>query len=262
MTPRGFMSRTKALFWASIQSLRWSDIVVTDSDHTRLDLLKTRLVSPRRVVTVYPGILNRPAAEPSSVGDELRPYVLYVGSHKPNKNLERLVVAFSRLRRPGQLRLVIAGWDEDRYVDKTLRAIRACAIRDRVAVLHGGLSGRDMSSLYRKSDAFIHPSTYEGFGSPLVEAMAHGVPCACSASSSLSEISGDAALHFDPTSVTDISQKLNRLLDDRSLRDHLSTAGPKRAAMFSWPVSARSMAAVIESATCRRWQTGNAEPCE
>jgi glycosyltransferase involved in cell wall biosynthesis len=246
VTPASFPSRTKALFWASIQTLRRADAVLTVSRHTQRDLAHLRVIDPRRVFVAYPGVQNEPVARHGTIGEQYRPFLLYVGSHKANKNLERLIEAFARLRGHDSMRLVVAGWDEPRYVDVTRRAASKHGVAGRVMILQSNLTHSDISGLYRSCVAFVHPSLYEGFGSPLAEALAHGSPSICSTSSSLHEVAGGAALEFNPLSIDDITDKIQLLLDDEMLRERLRIAGPRRAAAFSWQRAARVILRVID----------------
>ncbi len=242
---RVFDPRSKALFWSSLQTLRWADAVFTVSNHTMRDLRRMKLTDPERSMVVYPGIQNGPTAGTSTLGDELRPFLLYVGSHRPNKNLKRLAAAFARLRGHDRLKLVIAGGDIESQLLLTREAVREVGVQGRVAILDRELSAVEISSLYRACSCFVHPSLYEGFGSPLIEALAHGAPATCSKDSSLSEVAGDAATTFDPTSIADIARAIQQLLDDDSLRARLRDAGPERARLFTWRRAALAVAAAV-----------------
>ncbi|MBM3323127.1 glycosyltransferase family 4 protein, partial [candidate division WOR-3 bacterium] len=197
-----YLSKTKALFWVSLQTLRFARAVVTVSRYTRKDLTRMRIVNPQRTFVAYPGVQNQPVAEPSSLGRQLGQFILYIGSHNPNKNLPRLVAAFAGLGISASVRLVIAGWDEEHRIAATRAAIARHSVTDRVVLLPGRLSGADISSLYLTCRCLVHPSLYEGFGSPLIEALAHGAPAVCSRVTSLPEVAGDAAVCFDPRSVS------------------------------------------------------------
>lgn len=246
-----FPSKTKALFWSSLQTLRNARAVLTVSQHTRRDFIRLALVKPERVFVAYPGVQNGPGISPSRLGNEYQPFLLYVGSHKPNKNLGRLIAAFAGLEGHASLRLVIAGWDEPRYVANTRSTAARLGVKDRVVILSEGLRGADISGLYRTCEAFVHPALYEGFGSPLVEALAHGAPAACSRLSSLPEVAGDAALLFDPNSVEDMRQKIRHMLDDQSVRSRLRASGPARASLFSWQQTASVTSRVVDAVVRR-----------
>jgi len=104
-----------------------------------------------------------------------------------------------------------------------------------------------LDALYRGASAFAYPSLYEGFGLPVVEAMARGVPCVVSTSSSLPEVAGEAALPVDPRSVAGLSEALERVITDQDLADRLRHAGKRRAARFSWEETARLTLEVYKS---------------
>lgn len=164
-------------------------------------------------------------------------YVLYLGSNKPHKNLSGLVRAFVQLTPAsvGGAELVIAGhWDE-RFPQARLAAQGA---PDRVRFL-GPVAQADLPALYAGATLFVFPSIYEGFGLPPLEAMACGVPVACSNSSSLPEVVDDAALLFDPLDVEAISGALERACTDSALRADLAAHGLQRAQQFSWARTAR-----------------------
>ena len=114
--------------------------------------------------------------------------------------------------------------------------------------LTGYVSDRQLAACYRCSTAFVLPSLYEGFGLPVLEAMAHGVPVACSNAGALPEVAGDAAVLFDPRSVEAIGAAMSSILRDASLRERLSHAGKARAAEFTWKRTAELTLAVYQKA--------------
>ena len=238
---RALNARTKSAFWASIQTIRWADGVVTDSEHTRNDLVRMNLLPERRIGVAHMGPGVEPAEHNGGFGLDLQPYVLYVGGHALHKNARRLIAAFARVEKARRLRLVLAGWKEPSLLAHTEAVIRQCGVRDRVTVLPSGLPDGQVSDLYRNCSVFVYPSLYEGFGLPVLEAMAHGAPVACSRTSSLPEVGGDAVLYFDPLSTDDIAAKMVAILTDRRLESELRMHGRARARVFSWDSTARGI---------------------
>jgi alpha-1,3-rhamnosyl/mannosyltransferase len=167
-------------------------------------------------------------------------YCLYLGSNKPHKNLPRLVQAWARASEKLKVKsgkLIIAGhWDERYPQAKELAA--SLGVSDSVRFL-GPVPGEELPLLMAAADVFIFPSLYEGFGLPVLEAMASGVPVACSRAPGLTEVAGDAALTFDPASVEEMTGVILQLLADETLREQLRQQGLERAAAFSWQETAR-----------------------
>jgi glycosyltransferase involved in cell wall biosynthesis len=177
-------------------------------------------------------------------------YVLAVGTVEPRKGLDVLIEAMAKPYAP-DLPLVVVGppgWGE---VDLAALAERHGLPTGRLRVL-GRISDTDLAVVLRRAAVLAVPSRAEGFGLPVLEAMARGVPVACSDRSSLPEFAGDAALLFDPEDVEAIRAALERLLGDPRLRAHLSKAGRERAAGFSWRRTAELTAASYERALAGR----------
>lgn len=179
-------------------------------------------------------------------------YLLYVGSNKPHKNLPLLLDAWTRVQRSvyetpnphsplstPQL-LIATSWDPA-SPDPAQRA-QELGLGDSVRFLPNFPSA-DLPALYAGADLFIFPSLYEGFGLPVLEAMACGAPVACSNASSLPEVAGDAALLFDPTDPAAIAAAIAHALSDASLRDDLRQRGLVQAARFSWAETAQATVA-------------------
>ena len=166
-----------------------------------------------------------------------RPYVLYVGSHQPHKNLQRLLEAWAGLD-AGETMLVIAGAGDHRHAELR-RRVEALGLAARVR-LFADFPAAELPALYSGAACFVFPSLYEGFGLPVLEAMACGTPVACSRTSSLPEVAGEAARFFDPTDTAAIAAALDRLLADPTLRDELRQRGLARAATFSWARTAQA----------------------
>jgi len=169
------------------------------------------------------------------------PYILYVGQIQPRKNLERLVEAFEKIREDdGDLKLVIAGGHG--WLQKPiLKRIEESKARDHIKML-GHVPDEDLPRLYQQAEAFMLPSLYEGFGMPILEAMACGCPVVTSNVSSMPEVAGDAAILVDPKSVESM---VSGIRDARSRRTELHKAGIERAAHFTWDKTADVTAKIL-----------------
>jgi glycosyltransferase involved in cell wall biosynthesis len=228
--------------------------IITVSGSTRSDVLKRTSVSADRVSVVPNGVdLSRyaPRDEADARRGALRlglcePYLLYVARlEHPGKNHVTLLEAFARLRAAGlPHKLVLAGprWSGAEAIDAAVTRLGL----DGHVVFTGFVAGDDLPALYAGASAFVFPSLYEGFGIPLLEAMACGIPSGVANVSSLPEVAGDAALLFDPRDPGDIASTLQRLLTDDLMRARLRARGLKRCAEFTWE---RSAAGVLEA--CR-----------
>jgi len=164
------------------------------------------------------------------------PFLLAVGTLEPRKNLARLLAAFAEAAAelPEHHLVVVgpAGWG------KALPAGGRSSGPPARVVLAGPVDDATLRGLYGAADGLAYPSLYEGFGLPVLEAMGHGTPVLTSDRSSLPELAGDAALLVDPVDVSAIAKGLVELVSDRELRERLRAAGPRRAAAFTWPVTA------------------------
>jgi alpha-1,3-rhamnosyl/mannosyltransferase len=176
--------------------------------------------------------------------DVLAPYLLHVGTIEPRKNIGTLLALMRRLSedRPG-LRLVLAGrygWRSEDTIQEIRRAQAAGLVR-----WLGPLSRPDIAALYRQAEVFVFPSLHEGFGFPVLEAMASGTPVVCARNSSLPEVAGEAALFVDdPLDVAAIGGSVTRLLDDAGLREEMVDRGRENVRRFSWERAASLTAEV------------------
>ena len=212
--------------------------VIAVSQATADDLTELYGVEPARISVVPLGVEPPGAADQAAAAGLLAdlgvrgPFLLAVGTLEPRKNLPRLLAAFGEVtdELPDHF-LVVAGpvgWGP------TLRPTW-----DSVRVkLAGPVDDRVLQALYRTADGLAYPSLYEGFGLPVVEAMAHGLPVLTSDRSSLPEVAGDAAVLVDPLDRGAIAKGLVRLVTDSALRRRLADAGPRRAARFTWSATA------------------------
>ncbi|MBO0702707.1 MAG: glycosyltransferase family 4 protein [Candidatus Dormibacteraeota bacterium] len=225
-------------------AVRQAAALLCPSEATRADLLDTfpaaGLEQRVTVVPEGPGIQPGEAASPLPAGLE-PPFLLSVGTIEPRKNLPRLLRAIRRLRRSRPVPpLVIAGRAGWAY-GTTLDLLRA----DPGVCLLGHVDDATLATLYRSATALCFPSLYEGFGLPLLEAMAAGLPALVGNQGSLPELAGGAALEVDPTDVGSIAQGLATLLDDEGLRTRLISAGRQRASGFTWAAAATRTLEVI-----------------
>jgi glycosyltransferase involved in cell wall biosynthesis len=235
-------SRGQRLYARAIigHACRSADAVVVDSEFTKKDLLKTFRIPEEKIHTIHLGVgsMYRPSEAPTELGAShtalgiTRPYILYVGSLKPHKNVPLLLKAFGQIRRDVDVQLVLAGEKLDAYPE--LRVLRDRLMLGRDMVVAAGTNQTDLISLYQHASALVMPSLYEGFGLPLVEAMACGVPVVGSRATSIPEVVGDAGVLIDPFDVGDLASALLRVLNDEGLRETLRVCGLHRASQFTW----------------------------
>jgi glycosyltransferase involved in cell wall biosynthesis len=225
-------------------AVRRSDRVIAVSQATKDDLVELLHAPAERIDVVPNGValrLSLPAAPEADVRARLalgdRDVLLSLSAKRPHKNLAALLEALASL--PERPTLVLAGYPT--AYERTLRArARALGIEDDVRFL-GWVQPDVLERLWAITRAFVFPSLYEGFGLPVLEAMARGVPVACSNASSLPEVAGDAALLFDPHDPRAIAQALAAVLAGGPEVERLRRAGPERAARFSWERNARGV---------------------
>ncbi len=223
---------------------RRSDRVIADSQSTREDLVTLLGVAAERIDVVPLGLgtvrRDAPLAEPDvrarfELGE--RPVLLSVSAKRPHKNLLALLGALAQIAPADRPVLVIPGYPTAH--ERELRA-RASALDLASDVrFPAWVSEEELEGLWSIARAFVFPSLYEGFGLPVLEAMARGVPVTCSNASSVPEVAGDAALLFDPHDESAIAQALRQVLGDEALRERLRALGLARAREFTWERTAR-----------------------
>jgi glycosyltransferase involved in cell wall biosynthesis len=229
--------------------------VVTVSESSKRDIIQYLNISPERLSVVGNGVAGdffAAPAERAALATRYpvdRPYLLYVGAlEHPNKNLVRLLEAYAAARAnfPVPHRLLLVGpqrWRPEVIFD----AIAQLGLGDEVHWL-GYVPRADLPALYAAAEAFVFVSLWEGFGLPVLEALAAGTPVIASNTSSLPEVVGEAGLLVDPTSVPAISAALERLTRDADLRARLRLAGPAQARKFSWENGAVRLRQVLVAA--------------
>ena len=219
--------------------------VMFDSDFSHNEF-ERYVGAPRRATTIHLGVGSDWFEPVAGTAPHLRPYIVFVGSTKPHKNLLTLLQAFERIRDAIPHDLVIVGGQDHRTVDTAALSV-AARLGDRVRTV----SDADDEMLKRfvaHATGLVLPSLYEGFGLPPLEAMAAGCPTLVSTAPALIEVCGGASLYCDPRDSDDMSRQISRLVGDARLRARLIRAGRARAAQFDWDVCAERTVAVIERA--------------
>lgn len=239
-------------------AIRTATRIIAVSQATAADLQRIYQARPARIAviheaTVPPKALSSP--EPSDLQLRyamVRPYLLYVGTIQPRKNLHRLVDAYAHLVTTQQVPwdLVLAGGGGHMNQPLLAQAIRH-GVGERVH-LPGYIPEADLPALYRGALGFCFPSLFEGFGLPVLEAQSYGVPVMAANNSALPEIAGDAALLVDPTDVEAIADAMLQLSSDEALRQRLIQAGYENVNRFSWEKAARETLAVLIAAAEER----------
>lgn len=229
--PELMATRDRTLFSALVpRSARRADRVITGSEWTKRDLLDLYGLPEERVVVTAYGI--DPAFGPNSGSPDTAPYLLLVGAIQPRKDPTTALEALTHLDR--NLRLVFAG-PEKQGADEVRRTVARLGLEDRVDFL-GHVSKERLAGLYRNAACLVLPSRYEGFGLPLVEAMASGTPVVASRAGSIPEVAGEAAVLVEARDPAALAAAIEQAL---ATREQLVSAGLERARAFSWAETAR-----------------------
>lgn len=247
----GLRSRGVALL--ILLAARRSHRVIAPSSNTRDDLVKLLHVPPQKIDVVPDGVGTTGAAIPLAE-DELRarydlrtrPILLTLSAKRPHKNLPRLLDALALIPRDRRPVLVLPGYSTPH--EGELRQQAAALELEADVRFVGWVSAEEVEGLYRAAACFVFPSLYEGFGLPVLEAMARGVPVACSDRASLAEVAGDAARLFDPENPRAIAETIEELLQDKAEAARLRIAGREQAKRFTWSATARGTLATYERA--------------
>ena len=240
-----FLPHRAALIYARVmirRALRRADRIITVSNNSKRDLVDYFGISPARIEVIYNGVAARFRADlPREESDRVaakyglpRPYLLFLGGEKPHKNVRNVLRAFAEARRDRELPhgLVLAG-PMPKNRSRVEALIEALDLGDRV-VRPGVVPEEDLPGLFAGADAFLYPTLYEGFGLPVAEAMACGVPVLTSSTSALQEIAGGYAYLVDPMDVDAIARGIVDLATDPKRRQEYAELGRRRAADFSW----------------------------
>ena len=237
---------------------RRADAVIADSQASKRDIVRLLGIPSHRVHVVYLAADEKfgPVKDAALMEAVRRKYglpdryILYLGGFDCRKNVATLLQAFAHLRRPADLKLAIAGKLPERdtpFFPHPRRLAEELGLEERVAFI-GWVAEEDKPALYTGAVAFVFPSLYEGFGLPVLEAMACGTPVVASDRASLPEVVGQGGLLVDPTDVDDLAAAMERLLTDEGLRAELGERALAQAAKFRWEKTARETLAVYRKA--------------
>jgi glycosyltransferase involved in cell wall biosynthesis len=255
--PQFASARARLLFrLAMTLALRASDQVIAISEATRQDLHRAFHL-PKERIQVIP-LAAEESFQPPTLQEIQRvhskynlpeEYVLYLGINKPHKNLARLVEAWAHLARQRAIdnqKLVIAGaWDPS-YPQ--IKHLAADLNLEQTIIFLGLIPEADLPGLYGAARLFVFPSLYEGFGLPVLEALSSGTPVACSHTSSLPEVAGEAAIYFDPAGPDKIAEALAKALNNAPLLEGLRARGLEQARKFTWRRTTRQTLQVYRQA--------------
>jgi glycosyltransferase involved in cell wall biosynthesis len=264
--PDWFTLRDRAVLNAGVRfSVRRAARVLVPSGHARDEVCTLLGADPQRVIVTPEGVdprftpLARQTSDDPAKAAEIdrffrglgihRPYVLALGDLQPRKNISRLIEAWAILADDESdlgRRLVLAGGFRGRKDSATGLPVKL-HMGERVA-FPGHVRDEDLGLLYGAAELFVMPSLYEGFGLPVLEAMACGTPVACSGTTALPEVAGGAAALFDPEDPADIAAVLRSLIAEEALRADLRERGLRRASHASWRACAELTAAAYEAA--------------
>ena len=239
-------------FWRILlhASAHVSTHLLAISDATRDDLLRFYTIAPQKV-TVTPLGVDPVFFDISQRRQRSDPYILAVSTLHPHKNVDGLMRAFAEFRktRPG-FGLIVVGLRG--FYAVALEKLRTALGLSEAVRFTGWIPRAELYDLFAGATAFIYPSTFEGFGLPVLEALAAGIPVACSRIEPLSSLAGSAALQFDPREPSAILDAMIRITSDHDLRARLSQEGPVRAKAFSWKTTARLTLDAITAAVRQR----------
>lgn len=228
--------------------------IIADSEYSKKDIIKIFGVAEKKINVVPLGISNE--YKPVKGADSIERikniynirgrYMFYVGNFKPHKNIKMLIDAFAGINKDfSDIKLVLGG-KRDKFVPSLEELSEKLEIRDRV-IFTDFIKDEDLPCLYSGAELFIYPSLYEGFGLPVLEAMACGAPVICSNSTSLPEVVGDSGILINPEDVKSIASAMAKLLIDNVLREDLKRKGLERAKEFTVEKYSSKILSLIES---------------
>ena len=238
---QGYLERIK-------RCLSWTDLIITFSENTKQDIIEHFKINPDRIKITHQAsryssnkvMLDKIELLKDSINYDFSvPYLLFVSTIEPRKNVITLIKAFDHLKEQHKIphNLILIGQKGWKY-ESSFKAINKSKYKKNIYHLNY-LSDELLALFYTKTDAFIYPSFYEGFGLPILEAMTLGSPVITSNTSSLPEIAGDAALLINPNDFLELAESILKIIGNSQLRKELIEKGKERANLFSWEKTAQ-----------------------
>lgn len=258
--PKHYFNSFKALdlrynYYRQLKAARKSAMIITISECSKRDIIRILHVPEEKIKVIYLAvderfrpIKNKRILERVKAKYNVnRPFALYIGGFDYRKNVERLIRSFYLFSQQSteDIQLVIGGALGSEMALKLKQLISSLNLREKI-ILPGFIADADLPVIYNTAEFFIFPSLYEGFGLPVLEAMACGTPVICSNTSSLPEVAGDAAILVNPYDEEEIAQTMKRVLTDPDLREKMKRKGLERVKLFSWEQTAKETLKVYQ----------------
>jgi glycosyltransferase involved in cell wall biosynthesis len=240
--------RDQARRLAMRQGVKRARMILVDSEYVKEDIVKTYKIRRNKITVAH--LAGEAAYQRARVDLEKfninKPFLFYTGNAYPHKNLERLILAFGKLTTKYMLdyQLVIGGKKDDFHAGLE-EDVRAAGLNDRV-IFTGFVTDAELAGLYKAASLYVLPSLSEGFGLPGLEAMSYGLPVVSSNATCLPEVLGDAAVYFNPKSVSDMASVMSNVLADKDLQAKLIKKGYAQIKKFSWKKTANITLGVYE----------------
>lgn len=240
--------KEKAMNLAIKQGVRRAKMILVDSEYVKEDIVKTYKIRRNKITVAH--LAGDAAYKRAKIDLEkfgiTKPFLFYTGNAYPHKNLERLILAFGKLTTKYLLdyQLVIGGKKDD-FHQGLEEDVKAAGLSDRV-IFTGFVTDSELAGLYKSASLYILPSLSEGFGLPGLEAMSYGLPVVSSNATCLPEVLGDAAIYFNPKSVTDMAHVMSKVLADKDLQAKLIKKGYAQLKKYSWKKTANKTLGVYE----------------
>lgn len=230
----------------------FSQKIITVSEFSKKELIELYKINPNKIDVIYEGVPEMEKTD--EIFDQKilnkfkinKPYFFYIGNWRPRKNLPGLIKAFKLFKEKGFDDLLVIGGKKDKRFLDLEKEVKENQLEKKV-ILTDTLSIKEVSALYKKANALVSPSFYEGFGLPLLEAQSLGIPVLTSNISSLPEVAGEAALYVNPYNIKEIANGMERIVFDKKLREDLIKKGFENIKRFSWEKSAQQLLNLFHS---------------